>query len=205
MRRESHTLWLSLVSPWHKPAPHRDVQRSIQGSKLNTDKFRDNHNYPKMSSFTCKAVTDSGWSHTLVKGHANSTNTSLHGCFSLTPETPPLLLIRLMFSCCHHHYADQLPLTHMPAELLCNKCMHTQTDTHMDEDTSLINTHLHQISFFCRDLIWYNLVHNHEWVAVIIQHSIRNNPSPLYQKDRWMLSALLFLLFEVSPLAWVFS
>ena len=31
------------------------------------------------------------------------------------------LKIFFFFSCSHYHYADQLPLTHMQAELLCNK------------------------------------------------------------------------------------
>lgn len=54
-----------------------------------------------------------------------------------------------------------------------NVCIHTHT--HMDDDAFLINTHTFTKScFFGLELIWYNHVQNHQWVSVIIEHSIRN-------------------------------
>lgn len=46
--------------------------------------------------------------------------------------------------------------------------MYVHTDRHTYGWRHVADKHT-----FC----WYNLVHNHQWVAVIIQHCIRNNPS----------------------------
>lgn len=77
-----------------------------------------------------------------------------------------------------------------------NVCTHRQIHIWMKTLKSLINTHICTKSRFCHDLIWYNLVPNHQWVAVIIQHSIRNTHSSQTVSGR-QIDALCLIISAV--------